>query len=551
MRKNAKPSPFTYCKLHEGGAYYLNLGIGLTIDSKTVERKGFIVGWNLALSNGEIYTGEDKASLLEKIHSLWPNLKQKTDITKEKVVIYTDNIRKVQGFFQKETTDSFENFFIEIDNFYEVRPCSGWFNENNALSIAKQAQRIIDDYFIPEKNFYLTPHQRNRKMLKKTKGEDITAKVTYPATFEKYQLIRNAYFGGLLYMPFTTIIEEPMLMVDINSSYIFDMLIESYPIKEPKRIKDTSNWEYYLLSKDKISIGCYKIHYGAPRSFISCYKDINGEKLKPGMHEVTMVLTSIDLHNFLKLGVVLSIEPIWIYEYSTSELPEYMIEAIVKAYIDKVTAKDKNEKSIRKPILNGFYGNTIRRYDTKEEFDDTRKDPAVSPVWGICTTAYAKKYLLKLALKIDGWFYSDTDSIICKDTAENRRLINAFNNEIRELVREFCDKHHYDFELLKDLGTFKVEAEITKLKIWACKTYCYKTVEGEIVLKAAGLVKDNVDINEDLFYEKELDYTRYSFPVIRYATEDDEGCYLEITPSSRGECHIYKKCFSDSMAGLY
>lgn len=542
---------FLYCKEKVGGAYYLTLGVGLTIDSETIKARGYMRGWTLALASGEVYTGTTKEELLEKLHTLWPDLKHTSDSTKQKVVIYTDEIRKVKGFFQKETTASFEDFQVEIDDFFDVRPCKRWFEEEDgytALSIAQQAQKIIDTYFVPEERFYLTPQQRNRKILAKTKGKDTTADQSYPRNYDKYKTIRSAYFSGLLYIPFCTTITEPMLVLDITSSYIFDLLIEKHVVSKQVRVRDLSMWEYYLSSATKISLGCYRVKYATPRTFVSCYTDVNGEKLKAGEHEVTMVLTSIDLQNLLQLGYILSVEPIWLYEYDAAELPEYFREALVKAYIAKATSTTKKEKAIRKPILNGFYGDTIRRYDDDEdgiqEFWKSRENPALSPLWGICTTAYAKKYLLKLALKIDGWYYSDTDSIICKDTKQNRKLLAEFNKEVRSMVKDFCDKYGYDFDVLKDLGTFKIEAEIQKLKVWTTKTYCYKKNDvdkkgdGEVVLKAAGLVKDNIEVDDRLFYMKDLDYTRYKFPTVVKAKGDEEGYYAEITPENRAQFHI-------------
>lgn len=530
-----------------GGVYYYTKGIGLTIETETIGVKGYIRGWTLALASGEVYTGTTKEEFIEKIHTLWPDLKHCSKTTKEKVVIYTDEIRKIQGFFQKEITNSFEDLKIEIDDFYEIRPCKRWFDfdkkKNDALFIAQQIQKTIDMYFISEKHFYLTPQQRNRKILEVTKGDDDTATLSYPPTYDKYKTIRKAYFSGLLYTPFCGAIDEPMLVLDITSSYIFDLLIEKQVVSKQLRVKDLSMWEYYLSSSTKISLGCYKIKYAAPRTFVNCYTDVEGNKLEAGEHEVTMVLTNIDIQNLFNLGYIRSIEPIWLYEYEAAELPEYYRDALVEAYIAKATAVNKKEKAIRKPILNGFYGDTIRRYDKEEDFWNTRINPILSPLWGICTTAYAKKYLLKLALKIDGWYYSDTDSIICKDTPQNRKYLEEFNNEIRSMVKAFCDEYNYDFDILKNLGTFKIEAEIKKLKVWTTKTYCYKKLNGEVELKAAGLVKDNIAIDDTLFYMKELDYTRYSFPTVVKAKDGEEGYYAEITPKNKAQFHLMMKKF--------
>lgn len=545
-----------YCKEVKGGSYYLPVGIGLTIDCETIGVRGYLRGWHLALATGERFNGATKEDLLATLKKLWPNFKWHTDSTRDKAVIFTDNIKKVLGFFYDHITDQFEDYTVTLDDFFDVRPCDRWFDENEALAIAKQAQVIIDTYFVPEKHFYITPQQRNRKHLQATKGEDDTAAKSYPLRYDKWKVIRKGYFSGLLYIPYcenekdkqpTRPIEEPMLVLDITSSYIFDLLCEKHVISKGTRIRNLAMWEYYLTSATKISLGQYEISYATPRTFVSCYTDIDGNKLEAGEHTVKMVLTNIDLQNLLKLGYIKEVKPEWLYEYEAGTLPKYYLDALVDAYIAKATAKDEKEKAIRKPILNGFYGDTIRKYDTEEEFWETRVDPILSPLWGICTTAYAKKYLLKLALRVDGWYYSDTDSIICKDTPENRKHLENFNAEIMAMVKVFCEQNGYDYEKLKKLGTFKVEAEIVKLKVWACKTYCYKKIirekddngeekiSYEVVLKAAGLVKNNIELNDKLFTLKELDYTRMVFPKIVQPKGDREGYYAEISPVNKAQ----------------
>lgn len=541
---------FIFCREREkhSGAYYYTKGVGLTIACKYEGIFGKITGWELAIAPSTIYTGATKEELMIKLHEIWPDLNWHSDKTKDKVAIYTDNIHKIQGFFEDHTTGSFDDFYIEIDEFFEVRPCDRWMDENTALGIAIQAQKVIDAFFIPEKYFYITPQQRNRKFLAKAVDDDTAAK-SYPTSYDTYTTLRKGYFSGLLYKPFTGyIIEEPMLVLDITSSYIFDLLCCNHVLSSRKRQRDLSMWEYYLTSATKASVGMYEISYCTPRSYVQCYTDVNGVQLEPGEHKVTMVLTSVDMQNLLDLGYIKEVKPIWLYEYEMGSLPKYFLDALVDSYIAKATAKDKKEKAIRKPILNGWYGDTIRKYDDEESFNETRKHPALSPLWGIFTTSYAKKYLLKLALKVDGWYYSDTDSIICKDTPENRELLEEFNAKIRRIVKRFCEEKGYDFDILKDLGTFKIEAEITRLKVWACKTYVYKHKSGKVTLKAAGLVKANVVEDDKLFNLKELDYTKMAFPIVVPAkiSKTGEGYYVEISPENKAQYYILMKMLQEN-----
>ena len=67
-------------------------------------------------------------------------------------------------------------------------------------------------------------------------------------------------------------------------------------------------------------------------------------------------------------------------------------------------------------------------------------------------------------MQLDGWIYSDTDSIYCFDTVENRERINAYNDEIRSKVKHFCEEFGYNeyYDDLKDIGKFETEHEIVK-----------------------------------------------------------------------------------------
>lgn len=548
-----------YFKEKDGGSYIETVGVGLTIDSFTHGKAGFIKKWELAIASNmatdTVYEGTTQAEFIETLHKVWPNVKWKTDSTKDKIVIYTENVEKVKGFFWKNVTAEFGKIYFDLDEFFEIRDISRWGKKGcSALEIAKYAQHLIDTLFVPEKSFYLTPQQRGRKLLDKAGKKDYTAKLSYPVTYDEYKTIRRGYYAGLLYMPYIDkIIEEPMLVLDITSSYIFDMLCEPHVVSARKRV-DPSTWELYIGAVNHASFGCYKIKYSCIRSKVKCYTDIDGNKLEQGEHEVYMILTSTDLETLMDVLQIDSLECTWLYEYEMADLPKYFIDEIVESYILKATAT-KEEKPFRKPILNAWYGDTIRKYDTEEDFWPTRVHPSVSPLWGIFITAYAKKWLLKLASKVKGWYYSDTDSIICLDTPENRALLAEFNKTVQAKVKIFCDKYGYDYEQLKALGTFKVEAEIKRLKVWTTKTYAYEKTDDDVVLKAAGLhQKEKVD--SSIFNKTELDYSGKVYPMsTRDHAECDidgihyesDGSYFEYTPKTKLEDRILMAQLSKTM----
>lgn len=543
-----------------GGSYILEVGIGLTIDSFTYDDAGYIKSWEMVTAPYKdlptkpiVDTGSTVEEFIECLHKSFPDVHRHSEtvskngekiIMRDKVIIYTDDIQKVHGFFKKYITNELSNLIIDIDEFFEIRPISRWDdNLHDATNIAYMAKELIDNLFVPEKHFWLTPQQRNRHILDKARNTN-DAEKSYPKTYALYERNRKALFGGMVYFPYKTIIKEPMLVLDITSSYIFDLLIEKHVMSAPKRIKDLSMWEYYLSSATTASIGCYKITYSTPLSRITCYTDVDGNHLKPGEYTVNMIMTSVDLNLFMQLATVHNIEVQWLYEYEMDELPKYFLDAIVKSYIDKATATGKN-RNIKKVAVNSWFGDTIRRYDEESEFWNTRINPSLSPMWGIFTTAYAKKYLLMLALEIDGWYYSDTDSIICKDTPENRAKLEKFNTKVTAMVKEFCDKHDYQFEYLKGLGTFKIEHEIFMLKVWTTKTYAYSYLEDGkevVVLKAAGLHQAE-KITHAIYAEKKLDYSHRRYPMER---DDTTTCIIDgVTYTSHGS--FYEKTPKNSI----
>lgn len=553
----------------KGGSYIPTVGVGLTIDSFTHGKAGFIKKWTLAIAPDTIYEGTTQAEFIETLHKLWPDATWRSEWSKDKIVIYTENVEKARGFFYKNVTEEFGKvrknlrgeevitnlFYIDIDVFFEIRSISRWGKKDcSALEIANYAQHLIDTLFVPEKSFYLTPQQRGRKVLAKAGKNDPIAGLSYPVNYDEYKMLRRGYFAGLLYMPYTgRVIEEPMMVLDITSSYIFDMLCEPHVVSSRKRV-DPSTWELYIGAVNHASFGCYKIKYSCIKKFISSYTDINGKKLEQGEHEVYMVLTSTDLETLMDVLQIDSLDCTWLYEYDMADLPKYFIDEIVKSYLLKATAT-KEEKPFRKSILNAWYGDTFRKYDKEEEFWPTRLDPSVSPLWGIFITAYAKKWLFKLASKVKGWYYSDTDSIICLDTPENRALLADFNKTVQAKVKIFCDKYGYDYEQLKALGTFKVEAEIKRLKVWTTKTYAYEKTNGEVVLKAAGLhQKENAD--SSIFNKSELDYKGKVYPMstkehaecdIDGVHYESFGSYYERTPKSKLEDRMLMAQLSKTM----
>lgn len=486
----------------DGNNYYVfcEEGFGITIDLEE----------NWELSNAPSQTrwhGKGAKELMELLSILVEsyNLKWYSKATRDTIVIYTNNLLKVKGLFREYNSTDFADFMITIFDYFQFRDISRWKDLDDSLQIAEYAQYMIDTLFIPERYFYITPNQVPRRALKQT-CNDNTATIVFPDDFDEYSLFRKALFGGIVYVPYKNfIVNDPVICLDLTSAYIYDLLIEKH-VSSPLKRQDTNNWKYFLDSKSETSIGKYIIKYSCPHNKIRCFKNINGKHFESGIQEEEVIFTAIDLALLCDLANVMDIKCEWLYSYEVSTLPKYMLDEIVKQYIKKVDLKnDEAAYNLQKPIVNGIFGDCIRNYD-EHTFYRTKKSPTVAPQWGIWCCAYARKNLLKLANIVEGWVYSDTDSIYCFDTEENLKLVEAYNEKARIKVKAFCDLYGYNYEKLKDLGTFKVEKHIKRFRAISQKTYMYETTDGQFKLTAAGLNQKTIEVSKELFNVKHLNY---------------------------------------------
>lgn len=491
---------------------YVTVGCGLELQiyNDYDQLKGIIKEWYLS-TGSKMVSGTDFESLRRYILSLIKtyDLKQISKCKKDILVIYIDNLDKIRGFFEDYITEDFAHY-VQVFDFIEFRDMSTW-NKNlhTSIDIALYAQFLIDNVFIPEKYYYLTPNQRPRKKIKKLAKEykDETAKLLYPDPCD-YRYFKYAMFGGLCYCPYPgLLIDEPLIEIDMDSAYIFDFLVQKHVMSEFEII-DPQYWEYYLTSDTATSLGRYKITYTCYSNKCHCFKDMDGNRIEPteyGMPETRQfILNNIDLAILMKLLNIQGIQCCALRAAKLDYLPEYMHKALIEEYTKKEELKqtlgsDDPKTMLQKVCVNGIYGDTIRKYDTGLEIKRAKQDAAVIPQWGIWTTSYCKAYLLGLGLQLDGWYYGDTDSIYCKDTPKNRQIIEEYNNSIRQETKEFCDKFGYDYNKLDKLGTFVLKTTIRKFKALTHKIYMYATKDNKMVLKAAGSNKKTVDIDERLF----------------------------------------------------
>ena len=453
-------------------SYYVENTLGLSIDFFTNTNAGYIKSWSIYGKN--INTcGDAQKDLIYTLKYLVNkyNLNYHTVVKRERVfinghkhikkteevsnnvkdilIVFVKDLNVIRGFLHDIITTDFR-FYVQVLNFIEFRPIDIWDDTlDTAIDIYNYGQFLIDNIFIPDNYFYITPNQVPRKHIKRACKDTCTlAQDIFPKYYSDYLGIKHSLFGGFYYMPRKNkLIEDPIIGLDLTSAYIYCLLIEKH-CSEPFKKTDPESYEYYLDNPFNASIGTYIIKYSTYSNKINCYKDVLGNPLLKGEHEVTIKLTNIDLKLITQLVTVYNINCIELKEAKLDYLPKPIQKVIVDEFIKKVEYKKTEDKrlKVQKSNVNGIYGDTIKRLKTEKEFKIAKTESALAPQWGIFTTAYCKKLLLSLGLQVEGWILSATDSVYCLDTPKNRELVEIINNEIRQKVKEFCDKFGYDFE---------------------------------------------------------------------------------------------------------
>lgn len=510
---------------------YVEEGFGLTINSFTVDNSaGYCTSWELCSANknwagstiDELY---DTLKEIKKLYEL--DFHDSKNPYKDMLVIYTKNIYQAYGFLHNYgITDEFikinktegvsDILYFQVLHNIEFRPC--WYKKDEIENwTAKDLQEygtMMWELFTKDKYSYITSNQIIRKRTTKLrkKYNDDTAYNIYGMSYESFVLLKKAFFGGLIYAPFPgRVIPDAVGIVDAKSDYYYQLLM--YPHVMSKKTKvDKNDWELYLTTDKVSSYGEYHIKYTSYTNKISCFKNFDGNPCQKGVEvEDTFVLTAPDLKLFLDHVNVISIECNWLYTYEMDDLPEYMRETYVREFLTKESLQGK-ERRLQKEVTNGGYGNLVPNLETREAFKDDKQDPTFAPQWGIWCTSYARRHLIELGDKLDGWYYAVTDSICFKYTEENLKIIDEYNTKIRARTKKFCDKYGYDYESLKDLGCFILEHVTVPygFKVFGSNEYMFtEIVDGEelTTFKASGCNKQELkkltETQKKAFYKAE------------------------------------------------
>ena len=508
---------FTKVKGYHRWTSYSSLPISLRlqITSHPKEEYGEITGYQLVVGY-EKFLGNTLKELNDKLINLASELKGN-----EVYVIWTDKLPAIKGFFRYAITRQFPEgsekhfLYITIYDHLEFRDYTLWNKELTSTMTNEwwnvEIKKLYKEVFIPEKNYWLTPTQPIKKRLMK-ECDDYICKEIYPKNITAYNFLRKFLYGGLVYCAYPKVeFNDDMILVDMTSAYIWGWLCQPHIIEKEYSVSP-SRWKEFLYKEDYATEGIYNIKFHCSTTKIKCYKDINGYHLNrdpiyeseegyyKGLQHKVLCLNNIDLQIFLDLcDNVEEIECLSLSVAKVGKIPQDIAHVLADEYLKKqILPKNSEARRVQKVKLLSMYGISILKCD-KTDFSQKRKEAVVPPQWGIWTTSYVKRQIFNLGNKLEGWRYTDTDCILCKDTPENRKQIEYFNESIREKVKEACDYYNLDFDDMKHLGEFKLEYEINKMKAIATKEYMFTTKEGEFIVKAAGCDKQKLKEYDDLY----------------------------------------------------
>lgn len=344
----------------------------------------------------------------------------------------------------------------------------------------------------------------------------------YPQTKEMYEYIMKFYTGaythGMLRNLFQTLYNG--IAFDVTSEYPYVLMSQYYPMSPFKELKcyDFEVVNHYLKNMCCL-IECDLIDIETTTGVTILSKN-KVENVKGGVWDngrlykaksLHCYITEVDLKT-LRLHYNFSIKYTKIMYAKRGYLPKYFRLTIAYLYSKKCILKGVEEKkteyNVAKEELNGQYGALVMRiifenilyngkWDTEKkdvDFSTIWKSKNKLPQWGIYCTSHSRYLILSTVHKIkpDDYWYSDTDSIKCKNKKYILEMFEKTNAEIRKNNEKWINDLQLNTLFPKvdfaEMGTFSREEDLKRFKCLGSKRYITETEKG-IETTVAGLPK--------------------------------------------------------------
>lgn len=431
--------------------------------------------------------------------------------------------------------------------------------KNIPITATRRVKRLImNELYSSGKKIRLMVESKQLKPL--VDGAEVNEKHKHDAAM--LEVLRTAFFGGFTYsnVYYRNNAVQNVTGADISSSYPAQAILHRFPMGHfeslpvPKSIEDLKSERRY---KNKALLITFKLSPEGKQnaldakypgvSFLSLQdknywthgktdrRNLSANKLLHAKDEITLTLTDIDFHLFLKFYRYGKIEFLNVLGAEYGLLPDYIIKVITDLYQNKLNLKMRNkeialsrpltaaeeaEYMLAKSMLNRIYGifvqdpiRTLYQWDSEigiiKPFGDQplTKFEGVLYQWGVWMVAWSRYEILNIFAAIgieddkykNNILHCDTDSIYFRD--ENSEVVTRYNAYISKNVREACIKRRINPHALSGIGELTIE-HYHALKTLGLKQYAYIDDAGRFDYHCAGLTRQDYvgGINRGMSY---------------------------------------------------
>lgn len=461
---------------------------------------------------------------------------------------------------------------------------------NDVIILSEWSEYIFNEYIKPLKYVPLTKTGILRKDIKQGVTDEIKSLVLAcfpPENLYNYWM-KYLFRGGYVHSnrAHTNKVLSHVYGADITSSYP-DRMNNGYFPNSPFIEADISNWQSYLDTHCCIlDITFTNLKNLTSHSIESSNKAIelenpiidNGRILFA--EKVRVLLTELDYDIYTKYYTWTNIEVHSIHIAKRGKLPRYLLKVLNSNYQEKDELKKDGFKDtpiyvLKKGKVNSAYGVCVTKMHPAEivyegdEWSETTskfnyqkeiKKQFLLPQWGIWISSHARHKLLTMVYKFHkDVIYCDTDSIYFKNK-ENLKYIEDYNNQQKEIMRQYCNTHNLPFEHFNDLGCFDLELDgAERFKTLGAKRYVYEK-DGKPKVTVAGLPKKalvnyckehKIDIFDYFTNRMLLDQEVSLKNTSKYNDEPHSDIVDGVRMYAESSCGIYKIPFQLNLAEAY
>ena len=370
-----------------------------------------------------------------------------------------------------------------------------------------------------------------QKMYSKNYKYKKQLKKQLPANMDELKYLMKAFSGGYTHANhyYTGDILKYIRSMDITSSYPTVMLSEKYPctrfftsnVRSLEELDPDYNYIVDITFADLYSV-TDNTYLSLSKSLERFHAVTDNGRIQSA-ERIRYILTEVDIDIIKQCYKWTSYEIREARRARSRYLDTDYVKKILELYNNKTKYKGIPEKSNEylqsKQYINSLYGMMVTNLitdtttygpegwgidpltadgaeDKLQKINEDRKT-FLSQAWGVYVTAYARRNLWAMILKLDhDVIYCDTDSV--KFRGDHAADFDIYNNEITEKLEKALEWHRIDKSLLhpKDskgvehpLGVYDPDESYKEFITLGAKKYCYKNSEGKIGITVSGVNK--------------------------------------------------------------